>query len=238
VSTLNIPIIDLALQIQLVAILFSILSITGLANAYNIIDGFNGLASMIGIITLTGLAYVSLRVNDPELMFLSLIMLATVAGFFIWNYPAGLIFLGDGGAYLIGFWIALISILLVNRHQEISPWFAFLINGYPIIETLFTIYRRKIHQNKNPGQPDGMHFHTLLYRRVFKSFKHPNKANGTFSANAKTSPFLWLLSSVSIIPSVIYWQSTPILLSFTLLFCLLYWWLYRQIVYFKTPRWL
>lgn len=237
ITNLNIPGIDDALQIPLIAILFSIFAITGLANAYNIIDGFNGLASMVGIITLLALGYVSLKVNDPVLLSLCFVMLAAIVGFFVWNYPAGLIFLGDGGAYLIGFWIALISILLVHRHPEISPWFALLINAYPIVETLFTIYRRKIHQNKNPGHPDGMHFHTLLYRRVFYARNFVNQ-NNRLSANAKTSPYLWLLSSVAIIPAVIWWKSTPILIGFSLLFCMLYWWLYRQIVYFKTPRWL
>lgn len=237
ITSLNIPGVDSVLQIQSIAVIFSIFAITGLANAYNIIDGFNGLASMVGIITLLALGYLSLKVNDPVLLSLCFVMLAAIVGFFIWNYPAGLIFLGDGGAYLIGFWIALISILLVNRHPEISPWFALLINAYPIVETLFTIYRRKIHQNKNPGHPDGMHFHTLLYRRIFNNHQQGNRDN-LLSANARTSPYLWLLSSIAIIPAVIWWRSTPILLSFTLIFCILYWWLYRQIVYFKTPRWL
>jgi len=237
ITSLNIPGIDSALQIQMIAVIFSIFTITGLANAYNIIDGFNGLASMVGIITLMALGYLSFKVNDPVLLYLCFVMLAAIVGFFIWNYPAGLIFLGDGGAYLIGFWIALISILLVNRHPEISPWFALLINAYPIVETLFTIYRRKIHQNKNPSHPDGMHFHTLLYRRVFNTYNQNNR-HSLLSANAKTSPYLWLLSSVAIIPALIWWKSTHILVGFSLAFCLLYWWLYRQIVYFRTPRWL
>lgn len=237
VTTLDLPGIDSALQIHGIAIVFSIFAITGLANAYNIIDGFNGLASMVGIITLMALAYICFKVNEPTLMFLSFIMLAAIVGFFIWNYPAGLIFLGDGGAYLIGFWIALISIMLINKHPEVSPWFALLINAYPIVETLFTIYRRKIHQNKNPGDADGMHFHTLLYRRVFNTHLRNSKSS-MLSANAKTSPYLWLLSSIAILPAVIWWQSTPILMGFSLAFCLIYWWLYRQVVYFKTPRWL
>ncbi len=84
----------------------------------------------------------------------------------MYNYPRGLVFLGDGGAYLIGFWVASLSVLLVYRHQEISPSFALLINIYPIIETLFSIYRRRIHQGKCPGQADRLHFHTLIYRRL------------------------------------------------------------------------
>jgi len=69
-------------------------------------------------------------------------MVGTIAGFFILNYPHRLIFLGDGGAYFTGFFIALMSILPVKRHQEVSVLFAVLVNVYPIYETSFSIYRK------------------------------------------------------------------------------------------------
>ena len=189
ITSLDIPGIDYVLTIPGVAIIFTVFAITGLANAYNIIDGFNGLSSMVGIITLMGLAYVSFVVGDPLLTLLCLVMTGAILGFFVWNYPRGLIFLGDGGAYLIGFWVAIISALLVARHSNISPWFALMINAYPIMETLFTIYRRKIHQGKSPGLPDGIHFHTLIYRRILNPVC-PGKKDDWFTANAKTSPYL------------------------------------------------
>jgi len=155
-------------------------------------------------------------------------------GFFIWNYPRGLIFLGDGGAYLIGFWIASLSILLVSRHTEVSPWFALLVNAYPIMETIFTIYRRSIHQNKNPGLPDGIHFHTLIYRRLLT--KHPHEE--VFLGNARTAPYLWVLTGLAAFPALLWWNDTPILMSTCALFLISYVWIYRQIVRFKTPGWL
>jgi UDP-N-acetylmuramyl pentapeptide phosphotransferase/UDP-N-acetylglucosamine-1-phosphate transferase len=237
ISTLDLPIIDHLLDITPIAIAFTVFAITGLSNAYNIIDGFNGLASMVGIITIIGLGYVSNLSGDPMLTFLSFSMAAALLGFFIWNYPRGLIFLGDGGAYLIGFWIALISILLVSRHDNISPWFALLINGYPILETLFTIYRRKIHQGKSPGQPDGMHFHSLIYRRILNPGSAKNK-DDYFSANAKTSPYLWIVTTLAIIPAILWWQSTPILIGAFLIYIFSYVWLYQRIVSFRTPKWM
>ena len=84
----------------------------GLPNAYNIIDGF----------------------NDPVLASTCLIVLGAIGGFFIWNYPRGLILLGDGGAYLIGFLIACLSILLVQRNPAVSPWLALLVNAHPILK--------------------------------------------------------------------------------------------------------
>lgn len=232
---LDIPGIDFIITIPLVGAILTIFAMTGLANAYNIIDGFNGLASMVGIITLLGIAYVGFLFSDPSITYSSLVMAGAILGFFIWNYPRGLIFLGDGGAYLIGFWIAALSILLTYRHQEISPWFALLINGYPILETLFTIYRRKIHQDKNPGQPDGIHFHTLIYRRILMN-NHQDK--NWFSANARTAPYLWVLSGMCVAPAILWWQSTPILMGACLLFIISYVWLYASIVKFRTPKWL
>lgn len=234
ITRLDIPYIDFVLSIPVVGAALTIFAITGLANAYNIIDGFNGLASMVGIITLLAIGYVSFAVADPLMMYLSLIMAAAILGFFIRNYPRGLIFLGDGGAYLIGFWIASLSVMLTFRHQEISPWFALLINGYPIIETLFTIYRRKIHQGKSPGQPDGIHFHTLIYRRVLS----PHHRQGIFSANAKTAPYLWVLTILGVTPAILWRQSTPILITASLTFIISYVWLYSRIVQLRTPRWM
>jgi UDP-N-acetylmuramyl pentapeptide phosphotransferase/UDP-N-acetylglucosamine-1-phosphate transferase len=234
VSSLGIPIVDFLFAMPFFSIVFTMVAITGLANAYNIIDGFNGLASMVGIITLLALAYIAYVLGDTTIIFLSLIMAGAILGFFIWNYPQGLIFLGDGGAYLIGFWIAALSIWLCARHPEVSPWFALLINGYPIIETLFTIYRRKIHQNKSPGAPDGIHFHTLIYRRILQS-KHYDSA---LSANARTAPYLWILTGLSITPAVLWWQSTPILMSACIFFIVFYVWIYSKIVRFKTPSWM
>jgi UDP-GlcNAc:undecaprenyl-phosphate GlcNAc-1-phosphate transferase len=244
ISLLNISIerldvigIDYLMAFPIISVLFTIFAITGLANAYNIIDGFNGLSSMVGIITLTALGYIAIKMNDPIVAFLSFSMIGAILGFFIWNYPKGLIFLGDGGAYLIGFWVAVLSVYLVSMHPEISPWFAVMVNAYPIMETLFTIYRRKFHQGKSPGHPDGIHFHSLIFRRILNPGYISNELEW-FNANAKTSPYLWVLSTLAIIPAVLFWESTPILISFFIIFTISYVWLYKKIVSFKTPRWL
>lgn len=234
ITSLDIPYIDYLFAIPYFGVALTIFAITGLANSYNIIDGFNGLSSMVGIITLLALSYVSYILGDTTIIFLSLIMAGAISGFFIWNYPQGLIFLGDGGAYLIGFWIGALSVWLCFRHPEVSPWFALLINGYPIMETMFTIYRRKVHQGKSPGQPDGIHFHTLIYRRILRA-KH---FESFLSANARTAPYLWILAGLSITPAVLWWQSTPILIGACTLFVISYIWIYSRIVKFRTPSWM
>ena len=236
ITRLDVVGIDSLLLMPGVAFVFTIFAVTGLANAYNIIDGFNGLSSMVAVITLMGLSYVSYQMQDPLLIYLSLLMAAAILGFFLWNYPKGLIFLGDGGAYLIGFWVAIISILLVTRHANVSPWFALLINAYPILETVFTMYRRKIHQGKSPSAPDGIHFHTLIYRRILAPAYSVNSS--FITANSKTAPYLWLLTTLAVAPAILLWDSTPLLIMSTFLFIVTYVWLYTKIVIFKTPRWM
>jgi UDP-GlcNAc:undecaprenyl-phosphate/decaprenyl-phosphate GlcNAc-1-phosphate transferase len=236
ISDLHVPIINDLLMISFISMAFTIIAITGLANAYNIIDGFNGLASMVAIISLLAIGYIAFKVNDPILASACLIVIGAIGGFFIWNYPRGLIFLGDGGAYLIGFLIAVLSILLVKRNPTVSPWFALLVNAYPIFETLFTIWRRKVHQGKNPGLPDGAHFHSLIYRRLIRWAEvHQIKGSASYAKNAKTSPYLWLLSSFAVFPAIIWWDSTWVLQCFALLFCVSYVWVYNAVVKFKTP---
>lgn len=237
IHSLNIPLIDYFLTLPVIPLIFTIFAVTGLANAFNIIDGFNGLSSMVGIISLISLGYMGISFNDSLITFLSFTMAASILGFFIWNYPKGLIFLGDGGAYLIGFWIATLSVMIVLRHEEISPWFALMLNAYPILETLFTIYRRKFHQGKSPGHPDGIHFHSLIFRRVLNRVNISDEAKW-FSANAKTSPYLWILSSLAAIPAIFFWNSTNYLVCFFVLFAVTYIWLYKRVVSFRTPKWL
>lgn len=239
ISKIGIAGIDQLLTIQIVSICFTCFAVAGLANAYNIIDGFNGLASMIAIIALLAIAYVAFQVQDKMILYMAVVMAGAIAGFFIWNYPRGLIFLGDGGAYLIGFWVAIMTILLVSRNPLVSPWFAVLVNAYPIFETLFTIWRRAIHQGKNPGLPDGAHFHSLIYRRMVKWAygSNPLPAQEALN-NSKTSPYLWVISSISIIPAVLWWKRPFVLMVSALIFVGIYIALYRSVVRFKKPSWL
>ncbi len=238
ITHLDLPILDPLLTIGFISLCFTAFAIAGVANAYNIIDGLNGLASMVAIIALMAIGIVAIWVQDVTLAYAALWMIGAVLGFFLWNYPKGLIFLGDSGAYTIGFWVATLSVLVVARNHSVSPWFAVLVNAYPIVETLFSIWRRKVHQGKNPGMPDAAHFHSLIYRRIMMWSKRnlgTQATNGHYLSNAKTSPYLWLLSSVGVVPALVWWDSTPILMVSSLAFALFYLFLYYRVTG-KTKR--
>jgi len=198
----DIPGLDWAVTSSFVAISLTVLAVAGIANSVNIIDGFNGLASMCVVIMLAALAYVAFQVGDPLLAALALAGVGAVLGFFVWNFPAGLIFLGDGGAYFLGFYVAELAILLLVRNPEVSPLFPLLVCVYPIFETLFSIYRRRVLRATPPSVPDGIHLHSLIYRRVLRWAVGDRSAKALTRRNSMTSPFLWALCMLSVVPAV------------------------------------
>ena len=220
------------------AFALTLLVVAGVVNAINIIDGFNGLAAMCAVLMLSGAAWVAYQVGDPLLTSWALAGVGATLGFFIWNYPAGKIFLGDGGAYFLGFFVVIISLMLVVRQEEVSPLFALLLVTYPTFETMFSIYRRVVLHGRSPGSPDAAHLHTLLYRRVLSCGHSRSEAAASVRRNAMTSPFLWVLCAMTVIPACIFWNNPRILGSFIVLFYVSYVWLYWRIVRFRTPAWL
>ena len=216
----------------------TVVAVAGIANAINIIDGFNGLASMVTICMLLSLAYVALQVDDMFILITALMVAGATAGFLIWNYPVGLIFLGDGGAYFIGFMLGQLALLLVMRNPAVSTWYAALLLIYPAFETLFSVYRRMFLRGKSPAMPDGIHLHSLIFRRIVQWTIGRKEARALMKRNSLTSPYLWLLSLMAVIPATLFWKQTGLLIFFCLLFVVSYVWLYGRIVRFKSPRWL
>lgn len=159
-------ILDYFLQWPAMAALVSVFCIAGVSQSFNIIDGKNGLASGMAIIVLAGMAVLAVQHDDS--VFAAAVALASSAilGFWLVNFFSGRLFLGDGGAYLAGFAVAVFSVILVARHDAISPWFPFALALYPITETLFSIVRRIGFEGNRFSDPDHLHMHSLLYRAI------------------------------------------------------------------------
>jgi UDP-N-acetylmuramyl pentapeptide phosphotransferase/UDP-N-acetylglucosamine-1-phosphate transferase len=237
-TRLDIPGVDYLMTFSVVSILVTCFAVTGVANAFNLIDGYNGLASVVAIIILSGLAYVAHQVGDYYILISALAIIGAILGFLVWNYPRGLIFLGDGGAYLIGFLIAELSILLVARNPLVSPWFPLLLVFYPIFETVFTIFRRIFIGKTHPGLPDAGHLHQLIYRRVVRWAAGDNCPKKKTQRNALTSPYLWVMASFAVIPAVLFWNNTVALQVAALSFASFYVLVYVKIYKSRIPKWL
>ena len=212
------------------SLLFTLLVVGGLINAINIIDGYNGLMAGYSVIVLLAIAYVSNILGDGLVFQLSLTLIASLAGFFVFNFPLGKIFMGDGGAYFVGLMMAVIGLMLGIRNDEVSHWFVLLLFIYPLYETAFSIYRRKLLHKTDVSQPDANHLHSLIYRKLISCdrFKH-NKV----ICNSMTAPVMWLLSLIGIIPAVIWFNNQTMLIVWAFVFMLVYTIIYRRIVHFK-----
>ncbi len=213
----------------------AVLAVTGLPHAFNIIDGYNGLAGAVALVVCLALAHVALQVGDRELAALAIGLAAATAGFLVWNYPRGMIFAGDAGAYLWGLLIATISLLLVQRHPIVSPWFPMLLLIYPVWETVFSIYR-KLGRGMSPGMADALHLHQLVYRRLVRSFLHEDEAKNMLKRNNRTAPYLWSFIVLTVVPAVLFWRYSGVLVAFCVLFAVSYVGAYVMLVRFKVPR--
>jgi len=215
----------------------AVMAISGLPHAFNLIDGYNGLAGLVALICCFAVAYVALQVGDRQLAAMVLTLAGGTAGFLLWNYPRGLIFAGDGGAYLWGVVIAVATVLLVQRYPQVSPWFPVLLLIYPVWETLFSIYRKLV-RGQSPGVADALHFHQLIYRRIVRGVFHDDEARRMLMRNNRTSPYLWGFTLLTVVPAVLFWHNTAVLMFFTAVFVVSYVWVYVSIVRFRSPRWL
>jgi len=162
----------------------SITAIIGMMNAINFIDGFNGLASGIVLLMLLAFGIVAYKVGNSDIVYIAAIIFSSVFAFFLFNFPNGKIFLGDGGAYLLGAVVAIIGIFLGGNYELVSPWFVLAVLIYPVWEVLFSIYR-KLSIGHSPLQPDELHLHMLIHRHI----THNNPLTSLFII-AGVAPFI------------------------------------------------
>ncbi len=229
--------LDGLVRVPLVSALLTVAVVAGVTQSYNLIDGFNGLASMCVMQALIAFAWAALQTGDDAIRGLSLVVVGATLGFFVLNYPRGGIFLGDGGAYFLGFVVAEIALLLIQRNPRISPMFPVTVCSYPIFETLFTIYRRRFVHRTPAGRPDALHLHHLVYKRLTRRDYDRRDVHAQRRRNSTTAPWLWGLSVLPAIAAVRFWNRTPALLLCMAGFMLLYVLVYRRIARFGVPRW-
>ncbi|TSE20204.1 putative undecaprenyl-phosphate N-acetylglucosaminyl 1-phosphate transferase [Tepidimonas alkaliphilus] len=219
------------------SVLLPVMAVAALPHAINFIDGYNGLAATTVLLISLALLYVAIKVDDWLVASVVIVLTGVTLGFWFWNYPRGLLFAGDGGAYFFGGVVAISSLLLIQRNTEVSPWFPVLLLAYPLMELLFSIYRRLV-RGVSPTVADALHFHQLIYRRIVRGVFEGDEVRRVLVRNNKTSPYLWGMALLGIIPAMLFWRQTVILFIFFVNFVFLYVSAYLIIIRFKTPRWL
>ncbi|SFZ98426.1 Undecaprenyl-phosphate N-acetylglucosaminyl 1-phosphate transferase [hydrothermal vent metagenome] len=221
VALLNAVVTYLGLGITMpywLGIIFSAFAIVGMMNAVNIIDGFNGLASGVVLLILTSFATIAYHQNNIELLNIIFITAGSLFAFFLLNFPKGKIFLGDGGAYMLGFIVAIIGIFLASKYESVSPWYILAIFIYPVWEVVFSIIRKK-YMGLSPMQPDSYHLHMLVYRQVTQN----NPMTALF-ITISLVPFM-VLSTIFANKSI---TNISIAFCFILFYSLFYFYLYKK----------
>ena len=140
---------------------FTIFWITGMINSINWIDGLDGLSSGIGLIAAFTLGLISLTVGaglfgQPYVALLCFALAGALLGFLRWNFHPASIFVGTSGVMVIGYALAVLSIL-----GSAKVVVALLVLGVPIIDTFWNIVRR-LATGSSPFTPDRGHVHHRL----------------------------------------------------------------------------
>ena len=162
IDTLSNPFGEGSLALGWWSLPLTLIWLVSIPNIVNLIDGMDGLAGGFGLFLCLTLAFLGFYSGQPDVLVVSLAMAGALAGFLIFNLPPARIFLGDGGAYLIGFFVASVSLFTSNKGSVIGALLVIIIAlGVPILDTLFAIIRRGI-RGVSIFNADAEHIHHRL----------------------------------------------------------------------------
>lgn len=174
-TRLGLGYLDTYLSAAWLAIPITLFVTAALAHGFNLIDGLNGLSSGAGVVSALSCGFIAMQVNAHEVAIVSFILAASIIGFLLFNFPFGWIFLGDTGAYIVGFTAAWLGIALINHDNQVSPWAIVLVFYWPLADTLFAVVRRGL-KGQSLFEPDRLHLHTVVLR-LLSAFKVSSKLN-------------------------------------------------------------
>lgn len=145
------------------SILFTIVWIVGITNSINLIDGLDGLACGISVISSLCLVLTAIiSSSESSIALLSLLLAGACLGFLPFNLHPAKLFMGDTGALILGYALSTISVLGVFKFNALVSFLVpFLILGLPASDTFFSILRR-IRRKESPFHSDRGHLHHRL----------------------------------------------------------------------------
>ena len=171
-------------------------------NAFNLIDGLNGLSSYVTISVAFSLSIIAFQAGNTQISIFLILVVAAVLGFMVLNFPMGKIFLGDGGAYVLGHLLVWSAIILVNNSSKVSTFAILLVFFWPVADTGLAIWRRW--KLGNPAdRPDRLHFHQLAMRFLEIRFFGRKRRE---IANPMATLILTPLISASQIFGILFWN--------------------------------
>jgi len=158
------------IPISIIPLFFSFCMIFILINAVNYQDGIDGLAGSLVFISILGFSVVGFFIQSEFILTISLISLASIAAFLIFNLFPAKIFMGDSGAYALGFLLSAIAITIVKPYNLLTIFGIIFIIGLPLFDGVFTNVRR-IMSGKSIFLGDRSHFYDKLMKGGFSVWK-------------------------------------------------------------------
>ena len=160
-------VLGLEFALGLGAPVISVLWLAGLTNAFNIVDGLDGLAAGLALISAGSLAAVFIQSGQRDLAAATILVAGAVLGFLPWNLHPAKIFLGDTGSAALGFALGALTLMGAGK---LSAGFAVLVPvvilGMPLAETVVSMARRLVRKLEGTGVrvmgADRGHFHHRL----------------------------------------------------------------------------
>jgi UDP-N-acetylmuramyl pentapeptide phosphotransferase/UDP-N-acetylglucosamine-1-phosphate transferase len=221
--------LDSMLEWLPISLAFTAFAVAGVSNSINIVDGFNGVAGGAIVVMLSGMGILAWHVGDVFVLQLALAGIGAALGFLILNYPTGRLFMGDGGAYLLGFWAAEVAVLMIVRNPSVTAWQILAIYAYPVIEVVFSMYRRKVVRKAAVGAPDRLHMHSLFYRRMACQ-KIPRNVPYPWMRNAAVACFVtaWIVAATFL--SILFGDTIPAAVALVLAQALAYMAVYMRLI--------
>lgn len=148
----------------------SVLWIVGLTNAFNFIDGMDGLCAGVAAIACGVLAYFMSAYNHPLMLLFLMAMTGALLGFLRFNFKPARIFLGDAGSTFIGFMLAGITLqasyTTIETRTILPVLMPILVLAVPLYDTSSVVLVR-LWRRRSPFQPDTNHLHHRLKRIGF-----------------------------------------------------------------------
>ena len=159
VDMFTIPFTNISVNLGILSPALTIFWIISMMNIINLIDGLDGLAGGIGLMLMVLLAFLAFESNIVISYILALGMVGAIIGFLFHNFPPAKAYLGDSGAYLIGFVIASLSLLNSEKGAVLAALIApMLALALPIADVAYAIIRRAI-RGLPLFRPDQEHIH-------------------------------------------------------------------------------
>jgi UDP-N-acetylmuramyl pentapeptide phosphotransferase/UDP-N-acetylglucosamine-1-phosphate transferase len=165
------------LEIDIFSLFFISICFLFIINGSNLIDGYNGLLGIHALIILINLCLINYTNGNNDLAFFILSGVLILSIFLKYNFPKAVIFLGDGGSYFLGAFIALSVIKTSIANPSVSPFYFCILLFYLFFEVFFSFIRKVFIERKSPLFPDKKHLHMLIYKSFVKKYKNKVKSN-------------------------------------------------------------